>query len=134
VSERGIDIHELKATAVNAIFLPVLIVTLTFELASPSLAAGYAPLDCARAASPSETAICSNYRLGQDEARMATLYQWATSLVAMGQRGTLQDEQAAFLKDRAGCGADVTCIGQLYEARIDQLEAVLKRIQHHGPF
>lgn len=112
----------------------MLMAALMIGSAAPAAAADYAPVDCARAASPSETAICSNYKLGQDEARMATLYQWATSLVAMGQRGTLQDEQAAFLKDRAACGADVTCIGQLYEARIDQLEAVMKRIQQQGPF
>jgi uncharacterized protein len=107
---------------------------LTAGTIAPAAAADYAPVDCAKAASPSETAICSNYVLGQDEARMATLYQWTTSLVAMGQRGVLADQQAVFLKDRAACGSDVKCIGQLYEARIDQLEAVMKRIRERGPF
>ena len=56
-------------------------------------AAEYAPLDCSKANAPSLFAICANYSLGQAEARMATLYGVAASLVAMGQRGDLIDTQ-----------------------------------------
>jgi len=121
-------------TAQRRTVLMAMVASAAAGLAAPAAATEYAPIDCARASSPSETAICANYVLGQDEARMATLYQWTTSLVAMGQRGALRDQQAVFLKDRAACGSDVKCIGQLYEARIDQLEAVMQRIRQHGPF
>ena len=47
-------------------------------------AGDYAPLDCAKAETPSEKTICKTYALGQDEAHMATLYSVATSLVPMG--------------------------------------------------
>ena len=75
-------------------------------LLAPGLArAGdYAPLDCGKAKSPAEKAICGSYALGQDEARMATLYAIATSLVAMGQRGDMQGAQRDWLQTRENCG------------------------------
>ena len=101
---------------------------------APAMAADYVPLDCAKASTATEKAICSSYGLGQAEAHMATLYQWATTFVAMGQRGTIQDQQAAFIKKREACGADVKCIRSAYSIRIEQLEAVMDNVKRHGPF
>jgi uncharacterized protein len=101
---------------------------------TPVSAADYAPLNCAAAASPSEKAICRNYGLGQLEARMATLYQWSTSFVGMGQRGDMQDAQRAFLKERASCGADIGCLRQAYDKRITQLQSVMENVREKGPF
>jgi len=112
-----------------------LAVTILLALAChPAAATEYLPLNCARAATATEKAVCSNYSLGQAEARMASLYQWATSFVAMGQRGDLQDEQAAFITKRESCGADTTCIRDAYNARIETLEAVMENVKRHGPF
>jgi uncharacterized protein len=97
-------------------------------------AADYAPINCAKAASPTEKTICGNYALGQQEARMATLFQWATSYVAMGQRGAIQDEQKAFLGKRDACKADVACIRNAYAGRITALEAVMAGVREKGPF
>jgi uncharacterized protein len=41
----------------------------------------------------------------------------------MGSRGAAQDEQHQFLIDRGTCGADAACIGGVYQARIDALNA-----------
>jgi uncharacterized protein len=101
---------------------------------SPAGAVDYAPVNCAKPGSAAVKAICSNYGLGQLEARMATLFEWTTSLVAMGQRGEIQDEQKAFLKLRDGCKANVNCIRDAYGVRIQQLETVMSRIREHGPF
>jgi uncharacterized protein len=101
---------------------------------SPASAAEYAPLNCARASSADERAICGDYALGQREARMATLYQWATSFVAMGQRGDIEDKQRAFLKSREACGADRGCLLQAYDARIAQLQRVMESVREKGPF
>jgi uncharacterized protein len=109
-----------------------LLIALTSVL--PAAAADYAPLRCAKAATSTEKAICASYSLGQAEARMATLYQWATSFVAMGQRGVLQDQQSAFIKKREACRADATCIRNAYNVRIEQLEAVMDNVKQHGPF
>src|SRR5690349_12626014 len=86
--------------------------------ASQAHAGEYAPISCAHAKSPAEKTVCSNYALGQLEARMATLYAVATSLVAMGQRGDMQGAQRDFLQERENCGANVGCLTHKYEARI----------------
>lgn len=102
----------------------------------PSLAVAgqYAPLDCSKAQSASETAICRSYALGQDEARMATLYGIATSLVAMGQRGEIQDAQRAWLQKREECGARVSCLNDAYAVRIGELNRVVESVASRGPF
>jgi uncharacterized protein len=97
-------------------------------------AADYAPLDCAKAAKPSETAICKTYALGQDEARMATLFSVATSLVAMGRRGDLMDSQREWIASRDACGGDTSCLVKAYAARIAQLNAVISDIASRGPY
>ena len=100
----------------------------------PAVAANYAPLNCARAKSAAEITICKTYALGQAEARMATLYSVATSLVAMGQRGVIQDAQTESLKTRGACGRNVACLAKAYTARIDQLNKVIAAIASRGPY
>jgi uncharacterized protein len=83
-------------------------------VAAPACAADYAPIDCGKAASPAEHAICCSYPLGQAEARMATLFGVVTSLVAMGQRGDIGDAQRQWLKQRDTCGGDTACLARAY--------------------
>lgn len=97
-------------------------------------AGDYAPLDCDKAKTASEHAICNSYRLGQDEARMATLYAVATSLVAMGQRGDLGDTQRRWLQKRDACGKNPMCLKGTYASRIGELDDVIKSIASRGPF
>ncbi|HEX3936977.1 MAG TPA: hypothetical protein VHX43_05675 [Xanthobacteraceae bacterium] len=97
-------------------------------------AADYAPLDCARAKTAAEKTVCRTYALGQAEARMATLYSIATSLVAMGQRGDIGDAQTEFLKIRNACGRDVACLTKAYKNRISQLSQVIAAIASRGPY
>jgi uncharacterized protein len=101
---------------------------------SPAHAGDYAPMNCAKAASPAEQAVCANYALGQLEARMATLYGVATSLVAMGQRGDMQGAQRDFLQARENCGANVGCLTRAYDARIAELNAAIAAIASRGPY
>lgn len=100
----------------------------------PAHAADYAPIDCGVAQSASDKAICGNYGLGQLEARTATLYQWSTSFVGMGQRGDMQDAQRAFIRERESCGAEAGCLRRVYDTRIAQLQAVMERVRARGPF
>jgi uncharacterized protein len=97
-------------------------------------AGDYAPLNCERAHSAAERTICSSYALGQAEARMATLFGVATSLVAMGERGALRDEQRAWLNEREACGARIGCLTRRYDARIKALNNVIAGVAAHGPF
>ncbi len=109
---------------------------LSFTLCTPSLAAAanYSPLACAKASLAAEHAICRTYSLGQAEARMATLFGIATSLVAMGQRGDIHDQQAQWLKTREACGGDIDCLTAAYEARIGELNKVIEDIASRGPY
>jgi uncharacterized protein len=97
-------------------------------------AGDYAPIDCNRASTPAERTICRNYALGQQEARMATLFEVTTSLVAMGQRGNIQDGQRDWLKKRDACGDDVGCLTRAYDTRIRELNDVMAAIASRGPF
>jgi uncharacterized protein len=52
----------------------------------------------------------------------------------MGQRGDIQDAQRAWLGRREACGDRVACLIKAYDARIDELNTVLKAIAARGPF
>jgi uncharacterized protein len=111
------------------------IVLLVATAASQSAYAGtYAPVDCSKASTPTERTICRNYDLGQQEARMATLFAISTSLVAMGQRGNIQDSQRAWLSKRDACGSDIACLAKAYVKRIRELNDVMAAIASRGPF
>lgn len=98
------------------------------------LAASYAPLDCAKASTAADMTICKTYSLGQDEARLATLFEVLTSLVAMGQRGDIIDRQQRWLSAREACGSNVTCLSHAYQSRIDELSQALDALVKRGPF
>ena len=107
---------------------------LTLAAGAPADAADYAPLDCAKAGSPAQKTICGDYLLGQQEARVATLFEWSTSFVGMGQRDHIHDDQRAFIATRDACGADTACLRSAYAKRTTQLDAVLSDIKSRGPF
>ena len=114
--------------------LTVISLLISMVVAWPATAADYAPLDCTKARSVTEKAICGNYALGQAEARMATLYEWTTQLVAMGQRGSIQDDQRTFIREREQCKAEMACLLGMYDRRIDKLMLVMDAIKAKGPF
>jgi uncharacterized protein len=108
---------------------------LTLVCVSAAANAGeYAPLSCKKANSPAEHTICDSYSLGQSEARMATLFGVTTSLVAMGQRGNIQDDQRKWLQSRDACGKSIPCLTEAYERRIREFESVLAGIASRGPY
>lgn len=86
---------------------------------TPGLA-GEASFDCARAASPSEQAICSddNANLGSRDIILARLY---AALVEDGGHAAIVQEQADWLKARDACGADAACLRTAYDARLQVL-------------
>lgn len=112
-----------------------ILLALAFGLsARAALAAPYAPLDCTKASTAADKAICKTYTLGQDEARVATLFEVLTSLVAMGQRGDIIDRQQQWLALREACGSNVGCLSHAYQARIDELSQALDTLAKRGPF
>ena len=97
-------------------------------------AAQAASFDCAKVRAADEKAVCASMVLSDLDVKMATLFEVATHLVGMGQRGMLQDDQRQFLKERAACGADSACLTRAYDARIKALTQVLQAIYSRGPF
>ncbi|WP_414461505.1 lysozyme inhibitor LprI family protein [Hyphomicrobium sp. DY-1] len=114
--------------------LPMVTAIALASASGAAWAGDYAPLNCHKASSPSEKTICSSYPLGQSEARMATLFSVATSLVAMGQRGDIQDAQRNWLASRDACGKDVGCLDAAYQRRIGALNNVIANIASRGPY
>ena len=113
--------------------LPALAAGLFAALLAPA-SAGAASFDCAAARAADETAVCRSCDLAQLDVKMATLFEVATHLVAMGQRGDIQDQQRQFLAERGACGADTQCLALAYQGRIRSLDSVLKSIYARGPF
>jgi uncharacterized protein len=111
-------------------------ILLAFFTFAPSVgwAASYAPLDCTKTSTAGESVICKSYALGQDEARMATLFGVLTSLVAMGQRSDLIDTQRRWISVREACGSKMDCLSQAYKTRIDELSQALDTLAKRGPF
>ena len=97
-------------------------------------ASDYAPLNCSRAKTPADRTICRTYAVGQREARMATLFAVTTSLIAMGQRGDIQDAQRAWLGRREACGDRVAWHKKANKERINENKTMLKEIYARGPF
>jgi uncharacterized protein len=116
-------------------WLAATVTAMAFASGSAAANAGeYAPLNCNKANSPAERTICDSYSLGQSEARVATLFGIATSLVAMGRRGDIQDAQRKWLQSRDACGKSIPCLTRAYGQRIAQLENVMAGISSRGPY
>lgn len=108
------------------------ILSATFGATLLSLAshgAQAASFDCnAKELQPDEKAICDDRSLNDADVKMVTTFELLSGLLAMGARGTLQDEQTVWLKKRQACGADAACIGAAYEERLKQLGETYKNI------
>ncbi|MCB5205083.1 hypothetical protein LH464_21690 [Neorhizobium sp. T786] len=91
----------------------------SLSLADVSSAASF---DCERAElAADEKAICDNRALNDADVKMVTTFDLLSGLLAMGARGTMQDDQTAWLSKRQACGADVDCIRAAYDERMKQL-------------
>jgi len=93
-----------------------------------------ASYDCDRARTSDEIAICNSRELNDLDVKMATMFDIAKGLVAMGQRGEMQDDQREWLAQRRRCGASTGCLRRSYRKRIDELEEVLQDIKERGPY
>lgn len=97
----------------------------------PSQAASF---DCSKAETADEKAVCADRQLNDDDVEMAVLYMQLKPLLGMGARGDMEDEQAAWLKRRAGCGSDRACLIKAYQDRVQQLRGGFEALAKRGPF
>jgi uncharacterized protein len=91
-------------------------------------------INCSKAKTADEKAICGSTDLVQRDSRMSVEYGLLRGFLAMGGRGALMDEQKAWLSKRAVCKADKACLRKVYDERIIVLETGLDRVKTFGPF
>jgi uncharacterized protein len=85
-----------------------------------------ASFDCAKAATPTEHAICDNPQLSSLDEQTAGLYYTLISggaPQATASVDAVKKEQASFLAKRDQCGANYNCLIDAYTAQIMYLKA-----------
>jgi len=84
--------------------------------------AAAASFDCEKAdLAPDEKLICDTRSLNDADVKMVTTFDILTSLLAMGNRDQLKEEQSVWLKKRQACGPDAACLASAYAERMKQL-------------
>ncbi len=89
-------------------------------------AAEAASYDCRKARTADEVAVCADPLLSELDDIMADFYRRLRHYTqnfdnAMGLQAQLVDEARDFLRRRADCGGDRTCLEQAYRTRILEL-------------
>lgn len=82
-----------------------------------------ASFDCARAGTPTETAICSDIPLARLDRGLADAYAQALSWAAdEAAKDDLRAAQRTWIGERNACGGDVACLTAAYEGRLAALQ------------
>ncbi len=115
----------------TALRLTGLVALLTTGAWQPAWAASF---DCSKVEAADEKAVCADRQLSDEDVEMAVLYTQLKPLLGMGARGDMEDEQAAWLKRRAACGADRACLSKIYQERVQQLRGGFEALSKRGPF
>ena len=115
----------------NALSLAALSILLLTAAGQPGWAASF---DCAKAETADEKAVCADRALNDEDVEMAVLYFQLKPLLGMGARGDLDDEQVAWLKRRASCGDDRTCLSKAYQERVRQLRGGFEALAKRSPW
>jgi len=97
--------------------------------AAPAFAAG---LECSRAATATEKAICADQNLRKLDVQLSTAYG-RLAAAQPAQRGALRRAQADWLKTRDRCGADTGCIAMRHEERLTALQTQLRYVNAYKP-
>ncbi|MBO3759969.1 hypothetical protein [Ciceribacter sp. L1K22] len=107
--------------------LPLLAATALLAAATTAPAASF---DCGKAdLAADEQVICEDRALNDADVKMVTTFELLSGLLAMGSRGTLQDDQVEWLSRRQACGSDAACIRTAYDERMKALDEVYKSLQ-----
>ncbi|KLK89874.1 hypothetical protein AA309_28870 [Microvirga vignae] len=115
----------------NALALAALSILVLAAAGQPGWAASF---DCAKAETADEKAICADRQLNDEDVEMSVLYTQLKPLLGMGARGDMEDEQVTWLKRRATCGDDRTCLSKAYQDRLGQLRSGFEALAKKGPF
>ncbi len=107
----------LRGRQVRNATLPSAVIFAVLTIAPP--AAHAAGFDCAKAASPTEKAICADAGLSSLDGQLAVA--WKRALAKGGDAVALKAAQRKWLKQRDQCGGDAACVGDRYRERLASL-------------
>jgi uncharacterized protein YecT (DUF1311 family) len=92
---------------------------------SSSEAASFSPsFDCNNASLPDETAICNSPTLARMDSKLASLFVQAEHAARPSERAALVRSEGQWLSARHNCGDVLSCLFQIYDSRISQLEVM----------
>ncbi|MBU4611383.1 DUF1311 domain-containing protein [Achromobacter sp. GG226] len=95
-----------------------------------------ASFDCARAATPTEQAICERPALAEQDRALAEVYARRLGLAKAGNAQTvdaLRASQRAWLKTRDRCGRDADCLQASYTQRIAEFRNDIALVDRYVP-
>ncbi len=95
--------------------LPALLIALAWAFSPAATQA--AGMNCARAATATEKAICTDPELLDRDDRLAKTYS-KTLTADPAQTATVREAQRAWLKERNRCGANAECLRNAYDDRM----------------
>lgn len=93
-----------------------------------------ASFDCAQAKQTAEKRICADLNLNDADVKLTTTYHIVQSLVPMGTRGAIHDDQVRWLRERNTCKSRLQCLVKSYQKRQHALDLHLQRIRAQGPY
>ncbi len=77
--------------------------------------------DCLKASTPTEHAICRDASLWGPDRAMSSLYSYRRKQANPEMKARLRDSQRAWISRRGECGADTTCMTEVYRQRLAEL-------------
>jgi uncharacterized protein len=80
--------------------------------------------DCRYARTPDEITVCQTPDLAQMDVWLATTYSTVRDQLNASARLRFKQDELSWLAQRRQCGFDKDCIKQVYQSRIDELNAI----------
>jgi uncharacterized protein YecT (DUF1311 family) len=81
--------------------------------------------NCHQATKADEIAICHSARVSSLDEQLSSLFLKLRNSLSITQQRVLTSEQQTWLRERATCGSDISCIEKVYEKRLGQLGSPL---------
>ncbi|RWJ74662.1 MAG: hypothetical protein EOR35_31395 [Mesorhizobium sp.] len=81
--------------------------------------------DCAKAATPTERAMCADQNLWPKDRAMNSIYFWIRNNVETDLRKQILAVQRSWLAIRNDCGGDRQCLNSVYDQRLQELKLIV---------
>jgi len=83
--------------------------------------------DCSKAQTAVEKAICGNLSLSNQDQRLKNIYTEAKVFLTGQEYKNLKTKQIFFIKKRESCGNNASCINQITDLRIQELDNLIEK-------